>query len=258
MAIHPDGSRVAIAGLNSGNLSIWDVQKGNLLVTLSGHSQEIESLAWTPDGTRLVSSAKDGTVRVWDTRSSYNQDAELLLDKLSACCLLVEEKIEQLKADSTISPDLRREAIQLATLRGNAAPSSLVAYAWKAGAAPNRSSREYMQALRRVTAGHQITPWDGFTQLTLALLQYRTGAFDQALLESQRAMQISKAQSADAHAVRAMAYYRLHDLARARNELALGLQAARELNDPDAGDPADPMFLEEAQALISPQQAGHR
>lgn len=56
LAISPDGSRVAMGGTNSGSLSVLDVRKGKLLVALSGHTQGMRSLAWTPDGTRLVSS----------------------------------------------------------------------------------------------------------------------------------------------------------------------------------------------------------
>ena len=83
IAISPDGSRVALGGINSGSLSVWNLRKGQLLVTLSGHTEGLRSLAWTPDGVRLVSASNDGTVRLWRSRSSYNHEAELLFDKLS-------------------------------------------------------------------------------------------------------------------------------------------------------------------------------
>jgi len=37
--------------------------------TLKGHTKEVLSLAWSPDGTRLASGAADGTMRLWDRRS---------------------------------------------------------------------------------------------------------------------------------------------------------------------------------------------
>jgi hypothetical protein len=248
IAISPDASRVAVGGVNSGSLSIWDLRNGRLLVTLSGHNAGMWSLAWSQDGARLFSSSKDGTIRIWDSRSPHNFEAELLLDKISERCLLVDEVIQELNADSTLSPELRREAIQLAAERGNAEASVLLSKAGVTGMAQNRSTQEYMQAVRRAYAGTQVVPWWGKAYVVLGLLQYRTGDFDKALDSAQRAMEIKKSQAPDVHALRAMTYYRLHDLNRARSELALSLQAAREfLNDPLANAPT---LLEEAQSLI--------
>ena len=250
LAISPDGSRVAVGGTNSGSLSVWDVRKGKLLLTLSGHTQGMRSLAWTPDGTRLISSSQDGTVRVWDSRSVYNHEAELLLDKLSGDHLLVEEVVQALQADSAISPELRREAIQLAMRRGNALPGTLLGEAEKTALPSNRSHWEYTQALRRVTVAAKVLPWFGESLVTLALLQYRTGAFDQAILSAQRAMALQRVQMPDAHAIRAMAFYRLHDLARAQSELALAKQTSR---SESAGDP---LLLKEADSQLSRGKTG--
>jgi WD40 repeat protein len=250
LAISPDGSRIALGGTNSGSLSVWDVHKGKLLVTLSGHTQGMRSLAWTPDGTRLVSSSNDGTVRVWDSRSPYNHEAELLLDKLSEHHLLVDEVVEALQSDRSISPELRHEAIQLATQRGNADPFLLMAEARKTAVASSRSNGEYEQALRRATVGIQVVPWYADNHLILGILQYRTGGFDQALASAQRAIELQKSQAPDARAVRAMAYYRLHNVAQAQKELALAWQAA----DPTTGA-EDSYLLDEAAALLSPKNS---
>lgn len=37
--------------------------------TLQGHSQELFSVAWSPDGTRVATSSADGTAKIWDTAS---------------------------------------------------------------------------------------------------------------------------------------------------------------------------------------------
>jgi eukaryotic-like serine/threonine-protein kinase len=39
---------------------------GTLLYTHRGHQTEVESVAWSPDGTRLASGSADTTVQVWD------------------------------------------------------------------------------------------------------------------------------------------------------------------------------------------------
>jgi WD40 repeat protein len=40
-------------------------QVGTLLFTYRGHLTEVESVAWSPDGTRLASGNADTTVQVW-------------------------------------------------------------------------------------------------------------------------------------------------------------------------------------------------
>ena len=70
-ALSADGLRV-VTGHSDGEAAIWDAQTGSRLFDLSGHSEHIWSVAFSPDGTRAVSSsdpAKNGeanTVFLWD------------------------------------------------------------------------------------------------------------------------------------------------------------------------------------------------
>lgn len=84
-----------------------------------------------------------------------------------------------------------------------------------------RTSKEYAQALRRASVASQMHPGHGRSQATLALLQCRTGEFQHALLSAKRAVEIQQSQGPDAYAIRAVAYYRLRDSARAQNEAAV-------------------------------------
>jgi len=45
---------------------VWDAQSGAELAVLRGHEGSVESVWYSPDGRRIVSSSKDDTVRVWD------------------------------------------------------------------------------------------------------------------------------------------------------------------------------------------------
>jgi WD40 repeat protein len=60
----PDGKWLASGG-DDNLVSVRDAASGELRATLPGHRRELRSLAFTPDGRTLVSSAADGTVRLW-------------------------------------------------------------------------------------------------------------------------------------------------------------------------------------------------
>ena len=44
----------------------WDASTGQRLTTMHGHTTWVESVAWSPDGTRLASASLDNTVRISD------------------------------------------------------------------------------------------------------------------------------------------------------------------------------------------------
>ena len=45
---------------------------GNVINNYSGHSNTIEDVQWSPNGTRIASASKDGTVQVWDATTGGN------------------------------------------------------------------------------------------------------------------------------------------------------------------------------------------
>jgi len=68
VAFAPDGKSVA-AGFYFGNIMIWDARTGEELMTLVGHTNEVNAILYTPDSRRIVSASDDATVKLWDTAS---------------------------------------------------------------------------------------------------------------------------------------------------------------------------------------------
>ena len=63
------GTLLATAGLD-GTVKVWDLATGKVQQTLTGHTSEVRSVNFSPDGAKLVTAGgdRDGTVRVWDLR----------------------------------------------------------------------------------------------------------------------------------------------------------------------------------------------
>jgi serine/threonine protein kinase len=65
LAYAPNGKRLATAG-GEGTVRLWDTAKRQELLTLPGHSREVNALAFSPDGLTLASAGHDKHVKLWD------------------------------------------------------------------------------------------------------------------------------------------------------------------------------------------------
>jgi len=75
IAFSPDGRKFITAngndlvsfGRQSDNTArIWDTESGRELHVLRGHTSEVNSAHFSPDGMKVVTASSDGTARIWD------------------------------------------------------------------------------------------------------------------------------------------------------------------------------------------------
>lgn len=75
MAIRPDGQRLALAGTartsspgreTPKTTRVWDLAQRRMIRELIGHSDWLTSVAYSPDGLRLVTGSRDRTAKIWN------------------------------------------------------------------------------------------------------------------------------------------------------------------------------------------------
>ena len=91
VAFSPDGT-ILVSGAWDGAIELWNVETRELIGSLAGHIQAVQSVAFSPDGRILASGGEDNTIRLWDV-SKYmsvvppsagsNADAVLSLDLIA-------------------------------------------------------------------------------------------------------------------------------------------------------------------------------
>jgi WD40 repeat protein len=55
--------------IKPGEIKLWDVTTGSLVRTLTGHTDSVYSVAFSPDGRLLASGSRDATIKLWEVAS---------------------------------------------------------------------------------------------------------------------------------------------------------------------------------------------
>lgn len=65
LAFSPDGRFIATAGGTEPFAFLWDAKSGAEVKRFAAHSEWVKSVAFSPDGTQLLSGSRDGSVSLW-------------------------------------------------------------------------------------------------------------------------------------------------------------------------------------------------
>ena len=66
-SISPDGHK--FVSERKGELYLGDTRTGEILETTKGYTNDVRSIAFSPDGTQLLSGGQNGVIRVWDANN---------------------------------------------------------------------------------------------------------------------------------------------------------------------------------------------
>jgi tetratricopeptide (TPR) repeat protein len=93
-----------LTGSWDGTAKLWEAASGEELLTLKGHSDQIEAVAFSPDGQRIVTGSDDGTAKVWEVATAKQvaawQEEDRAAEQYVADLRERKEIDEQLKQDS--------------------------------------------------------------------------------------------------------------------------------------------------------------
>jgi WD40 repeat protein len=115
----PRWTRVVTASFD-GTARIWDAASGKEIVVLRGHEGTVDSAAFSPDGTRIITaSLYDKTVCIWDAHSGKQIGILRSESAVYSAAYSPDMRFIVNGADGTASVWLAAKGDEIAVLRGH-------------------------------------------------------------------------------------------------------------------------------------------
>src|SRR5581483_6428221 len=154
---------------------IWNSHTGTVIKVLQGHTDDVYTLAWSPDGTYLASLAQsqDNTVRLWNpatgkqlyvVHSRGYGAMERLAWSPNSRYLAVQRQVQV--GDNTTGPIVTRDEIQvwkapthtvLATFSDLVAGTDFTGFSWAS------DSARIVAVMSNIQPGDDVFIWNAFT-----------------------------------------------------------------------------------------------
>ncbi|KAI5780866.1 WD40-repeat-containing domain protein [Geopyxis carbonaria] len=71
VTVNPSGEWLAFGASKLGQLLVWEWQSESYIIKQQGHFDAMNALAYSPDGQRIITTADDGKIKVWDSKSGF-------------------------------------------------------------------------------------------------------------------------------------------------------------------------------------------
>ena len=71
VTINKSGEWLAFGASKLGQLLVWEWQSESYILKQQGHFDSMNSLVYSPDGQRIITTADDGKIKVWDVESGF-------------------------------------------------------------------------------------------------------------------------------------------------------------------------------------------
>ncbi|KAI9847960.1 MAG: hypothetical protein M1837_001477 [Sclerophora amabilis] len=71
VTINKTGEWLAFGASKLGQLLVWEWQSESYILKQQGHFDSLNSIVYSPDGQRIITTADDGKIKVWDVESGF-------------------------------------------------------------------------------------------------------------------------------------------------------------------------------------------